>query len=89
MNALFRDRSERDQARLKLLLLLVRNILAIQDPQSSAAGSSENHWKSTLQVIWSEYLTEFKLLLGETYITITTDRIFAIAFISRRIYCRS
>jgi replication fork protection complex subunit Tof1/Swi1 len=45
----YSQRPEKDQARLRLLLCLVRNVLAIADSVDSVASSKEQYWNSTLQ----------------------------------------
>ncbi|KAI8832846.1 timeless protein-domain-containing protein [Chytriomyces cf. hyalinus JEL632] len=45
----YRDRSEKDNAKIRLIITLFRNLLAIKDPQVSAAASAENYYRASLQ----------------------------------------
>ncbi|KAI8608833.1 timeless protein-domain-containing protein [Chytriomyces sp. MP71] len=45
----YRERKEKDSAKIRLILTLFRNLLAIRDPQASAGASSESHFRASLQ----------------------------------------
>ncbi|KAI9346962.1 timeless protein-domain-containing protein [Obelidium mucronatum] len=45
----WRDRREKDNAKIRLILTLFRNLLAIKDPEASVGASSEFHYRASLQ----------------------------------------
>ena len=45
----YRERTDRDTGKIRLVLLIFRNILSIKDSASTIAASTEQEWKSTLQ----------------------------------------
>ncbi|KAJ3078547.1 Topoisomerase 1-associated factor 1, partial [Rhizoclosmatium hyalinum] len=49
MQVLLKDRREKDNAKIRLILTLFRNLLAIKDPQVSAKSSSEFNYRAALQ----------------------------------------
>ncbi|KAJ3350857.1 Topoisomerase 1-associated factor 1 [Entophlyctis luteolus] len=45
----FRDRSEKENAKIRLILSLFRNLLAIKDPQASVVASGDSYFQASLQ----------------------------------------
>ncbi|KAJ3023466.1 UNVERIFIED_CONTAM: Topoisomerase 1-associated factor 1, partial [Siphonaria sp. JEL0065] len=45
----FRDRRDKDNAKIRLILTLFRNLLAIRDPEASTGASAEFHYRASLQ----------------------------------------
>ncbi len=44
-----RERTDRDLSKIRLVLMLFRNLLGIKDLSSKIANSTEKEWKTTLQ----------------------------------------
>jgi hypothetical protein len=44
-------RTEKDHARLRLLICLIRNVLIIDDGDDSISSTNQKYWHSTLQVL--------------------------------------
>ncbi|ORY47718.1 timeless-domain-containing protein [Rhizoclosmatium globosum] len=69
-----RDRREKDNAKIRLILTLFRNLLAIKDPQVSAKSSSEFNYRAALQERLIKEFSEYNMLILEIWYLVFRER---------------